>query len=202
MDLETNVVRGSEAWAAMEECPDGVNGMSADIVRRVVHPDDKHLLEEGAAHSFKTGEPYLVDFRIVPTEGVVRWRRSMARVVFEDGKPKRIIGASIDTTREHETIEAAQASSRAKSEFLANMSHEIRTPMNGVIGMTELVLETDLTGRPARVPHHRARVGRLAADHHQRHPGLLEDRSRPPRARPGALQSCASSSRTCCARWP
>ena len=144
MDLETNVVRGSEAWAAMEECPDGVNGMSADIVRRVVHPDDKHLLEDGAAHSFKTGEPYLVDFRIMPTEGVVRWRRSMARVVFENGKPKRIIGASIDTTREHETIEAAQASSRAKSEFLANMSHEIRTPMNGVIGMTELVLETDL----------------------------------------------------------
>jgi signal transduction histidine kinase/DNA-binding response OmpR family regulator len=146
MDLRTNVVRGSEAWAAMEECPDGVNGMSADIVRRVVHPDDKHLLEEGAAHSFKTGEPYLVDFRIIPTEGVVRWRRSMARVVFEDGKPKRIIGASIDTTREHETIEAAQASSRAKSEFLANMSHEIRTPMNGVIGMTELVLDTELTG--------------------------------------------------------
>jgi two-component system, sensor histidine kinase and response regulator len=145
MDLRSNVVRGSEAWAAMEECPDGVNGMSADIVRRVVHPDDTHLLEEGAAHSFKTGEPYLVDFRIVPTEGVVRWRRSMARVVFENSEPTRIIGASIDTTREHETIEAAEASSRAKSEFLANMSHEIRTPMNGVIGMTELVLETDLT---------------------------------------------------------
>jgi two-component system sensor histidine kinase/response regulator len=145
MDLETNVVKGSKAWAAMEECPDGENGISADIVRRVVHPDDTHLLEQGAAHSFKTGEPYLVDFRIVPTKGVIGWRRSMARVVFEDGKPKRIIGASIDTTREHETIEAAQASSRAKSEFLANMSHEIRTPMNGVIGMTELVLETDLT---------------------------------------------------------
>ncbi len=66
-------------------------------------------------------------------------------LVDASGEITHVIATGTDIADRRHALAQAVEASRAKSDFLANMSHEIRTPLNGVIGMLELLADTDLT---------------------------------------------------------
>ena len=129
--------------------------------------EDKKYFKDGLAKAIKsTGRVELIGRHKLNAEHIKLnkakgrdedfiWAKSSCEVIRdEDGKPikirafvQNITEIKIQEKALEEAKDKAIASSKAKSEFLANMSHEIRTPMNGILGMAELLANTNIDDR-------------------------------------------------------
>jgi PAS domain S-box-containing protein len=159
VDPETRIIQLVNMYASRL-----IGASASDIIGRKCHeficpaPDqhcpviDEHITLEHAERTLltidKRSVPILKTARMITLNG-----KSLLLESFVDLTRRKQIEADLllsnrqleeTTARANAMAAQAEAANCAKSDFLANMSHEIRTPMNGIIGMTSLLLETEL----------------------------------------------------------
>jgi PAS domain S-box-containing protein len=152
-DDEGRYLGCNEAYASLVgHTREGILGLTCvDLfppnVAQAMQARDAALKASGEKHSSADWITY-PDGRCFLFETLVSLLRN------EQGQPQGVLGVSRNIT-DHKKAEednrkakeAAEEATQMKSDFLANMSHEIRTPMNAIIGLSHLVLKTELTTR-------------------------------------------------------
>ena len=172
--LATGTLRHNARWADLLGLDAGSGPHLFDDLTRLIHPDDTEAHLAALDVCLALGRPYQHEYRVTRPDGSQIWLHDRGDVVERDdnGAALRMVGSFSDITTRKQAEQAliderkrvellneemaqtlqmvrtmakdATEANRAKSDFLANMSHEIRTPMNGILGMSHLLLETDL----------------------------------------------------------
>ena len=138
-----------------------------DYLMSIVHPDDIGILENLVQKTIVTGTSFHLQYRIIrPCDNKIVWFDNTGEIIFNpENKPIRVMGSMMDITALKQAELRAVSSDKSKSEFLANMSHEIRTPMNGIMGMAELLQNSQLGPRETDFVNVINRSGKLSLIH-------------------------------------
>ncbi|MBF0620504.1 MAG: PAS domain S-box protein [Magnetococcales bacterium] len=118
-----------------------------------IYPDDREWASQYCIARTARGQDHTLEYRAVTKSGRVVWIRDVVTVVTDQkGMPAEMLGIMFDVTKTKEAEtnlrsakREAEKANQAKSIFLATMSHEIRTPLNAILGMGEVLNETELT---------------------------------------------------------
>jgi diguanylate cyclase (GGDEF)-like protein len=105
LDIAHDILTLSQELATQVGFPDAAHQLNISQLRSMVHPDDWQGILTGLEQASPAGKLFHAEFRVVLDNGLVRWLRTQARVDFVENKPRRMIGVSVDITKEKDLVE-------------------------------------------------------------------------------------------------